>query len=192
MNTTLAVTLCATLWCVAHSLLIDAWKGKRWARLLYNIIAGVTLVIFLGWVRTVDATVVWRWHGPWQILRIALLVAGLIITRLGAQAHDNGEFLGLRQLRHPQSKPAPFSLSRQGILNHIRHPWYTAGLLILPTWPMAFTDVNLAWRAVFAAYLIIGSWIEDQRLIGKFGPQYHRYRQEVPGLIPRWRSVKNR
>ena len=186
MNTILTVSLYTIIWCVVHSLLIDAWKGKRWARLLYNVVAGLTIVALLVWVRTMDATAIWHWHGPWQLLRGALLVGGLIITKLGADAHDNGEFLGLRQLRHTQPTPAPLQLSRQGILNHIRHPWYTAGLLILPTWPTTMTDVNLAWRGVFIAYLIIGSWVEDRRLVSKFGSEYQQYRREVPGLIPRW------
>jgi methanethiol S-methyltransferase len=186
MNTILTVSLYTIIWCVVHSLLIDAWKGKRWARLLYNMIAGISLVAFLIWVRTIDATPIWHWHGPWQLLRIALLVTGVVIAQLGAAAHDNGEFLGFRQFRHTRATPPPLRLSREGILRIVRHPWYTAGLLILPTWPATFTDVNLAWRGVFVVYLVVGSWIEDRRLIHKFGSEYKQYSQEVPGLIPRW------
>lgn len=184
MSAPLLTALFAAAWCVLHSLLVGCCRLRPWARLVYNVAAGLTLLAFLLWTRTLDAEVLARWHGPWQLLRGALLAAGLSIGWQGALSHDNGEFLGLRQLREGVRDDRP-PLTRRGILGRVRHPWYLAGLLLLPTWPGAFTDVNLAWRGVFMAYLVVGSWIEDGRLARAYGGEFLRYRKEVPGLIPR-------
>lgn len=184
MAPSLQAAMAAAAWCALHSLLVGCCRLRPWARLAYNVAAGVTLLALLLWTRTLDAEVLARWHGPWQLLRGALLAAGVSIGWQGALSHDNGEFLGLRQLREGVREERP-PLTRHGILGRVRHPWYLAGILVLPTWPGAFTDVNVAWRGVFMAYLVVGSWIEDARLARAYGEEFLRYRKEVPGLIPR-------
>lgn len=193
MNPVLASTLAATVWCAVHSLLVSAWKGRPWARLAYNVIATITLAWLWMFVNGLPAERLAAWSGPGRLAQAVLLATTLLIGWLGARGHDNGEFLGLRQIRDARTgRPAPEPrLSRAGILGVVRHPWYLAGLLFLAAYPTVLTDVNLAWRVVFAAYLVVGARIEDGRLERTFGDNFRRYRREVPGLIPRpWRRAR--
>ncbi len=133
----------ALAWCLIHSLLIDAWRGRRWGRLLYNDIAVITFVALMVYVRSLPAEAIWSWHGPWQLLRLALAAAGLALGAWGRPRPRRRAFLGLRR-----SSADPPVLSRAGVLGRVRHPWYAAGILLLPIWPTAFTSVNVAWRTV--------------------------------------------
>jgi protein-S-isoprenylcysteine O-methyltransferase Ste14 len=64
----------------------------------------------------------------------------------------------------------------------VRHPWYALGLLVLWT-----RDLNAAWLVAAIAitvYLLIGSRLEENKLIAFYGDAYRRYRRRVPGLVP--------
>lgn len=188
--------LAAAAWCALHSLLIapgiEAWLKQRlgerfaWSRLAYNLISAVTLLAVLLFIHRLPADPLWRWHGLWQIPRTAFLVAALWLGWLGARSHDNGVFLGLRQIRDARAgrTPAPPRFSRGGVLGLIRHPWYAAAILLLIAM-RDFTTTNVVWRAVFVLYLLVGTWLEERKLVRVFGDDYRAYRREVPAFLPR-------
>jgi protein-S-isoprenylcysteine O-methyltransferase Ste14 len=196
MNALAQIALAAAAWCTLHSLLIAPGIETRlrrrlgphavWYRLAYNLLAAVTLLAAFLYFHRHPATPLWSWHGLWQIPRAALLVAALWLGWLGARAHDNAAFLGLRQLRdaHAGHAPAPPALSRDGVLGRIRHPWYTAGILLLVA-VRDFTTTNVVWRAVFVLYLLVGARLEDRKLERNFGDAFAVYRREVPAFLPR-------
>ena len=45
---------------------------------------------------------------------------------------------------------------------------------------------------LITAYLFVGSFFEDQKLIKLYGEKYRRYRQAVPGIIPSFRRNLNK
>ena len=49
----------------------------------------------------------------------------------------------------------------------------------------------LAFNLGTTAYLLLGSLVEERRLVRAFGPAYVRYRQHVPWMLPRLRPVTN-
>jgi len=201
----LALTaLAAALWCALHSLLIapgiEAPLRRRlgplapWSRLAYNLLAAVTLLAVLSFFHRAPADPLWRWHGLWQLLRAALLAAAAWLAWQGARAHDNAEFLGLRRLRDARTGNAPeppLQLSTGGVLGLVRHPWYTAGILLLVAM-RDFTTTNVVWRAVFVLYLLVGAWLEDRKLARNFGDAFAVYRREVPAFLPRPRRHRSR
>jgi len=78
-------------------------------------------------------------------------------------------------------------LIKTGIYEHIRHPGYVGGLLILiPTW--LFTNVNTLITLVLITHTIYMYWnrikCEEIMLIEHFGDQYVKYASEVKRLIP--------
>lgn len=203
MNNLVLTALAAAAWCTLHSLLIAPAIETRlrrrlgpraaWYRLAYNLLAAVTLIAALLFFHRHPAPPLWRWHGLWQLPRTALLLAALGLGWLGARAHDNAAFLGLRQLRDARAgrPPAPDNLSRNGILGRIRHPWYTAGILLLIAM-RDFTTTNVVWRAVFVLYLLVGAWLEDRKLARNFGDAFAVYRREVPAFLPDLRRRRPR
>ncbi len=92
--------------------------------------------------------------------------------------YDMGAFTGLRIESVDGS--AGFTLSP--LHRHVRHPWYFLALVIIWTRPM-----DSAWLVTSIAitlYLVVGSHLEDAKLVGTFGEAYRRYRERVPGLWP--------
>ena len=70
-----------------------------------------------------------------------------------------------------------------GILGIIRHPWYTATLILL-VFCTDVTDVNLVWRLVFAVYTLVGTELEERKLLQDLGREYADYRRRVPRYFP--------
>ena len=82
---------------------------------------------------------------------------------------------------------ADHCLVTHGPFAFVRHPMYlgvivasAGGLLIYRTWTLVFTTVTFLGLALRA-------WREEQALAAEFGQQWERYRQRVPGWIPRLR-----
>jgi protein-S-isoprenylcysteine O-methyltransferase Ste14 len=73
----------------------------------------------------------------------------------------------------------------------IRHPWYT-GTLILLVFCLPYTDVNLVWRAIFVLYTLIGTELEERKLLKEIGKEYAAYRARVPRFFPHLRTLGDR
>lgn len=70
----------------------------------------------------------------------------------------------------------------------VRHPMYFAVVVVL--WCHSFTLADLIVNAVLTVYVVIGTWLEEKKLIAEFGDAYIRYQKEVPMLIPftKWKT----
>ena len=191
-----SVIIIAVAWCAMHSLLIthafEAWLRRRfkqraaWHRLSYNVFSTATLLWCWLEFRERPGDLIWVWRDWWQLPRIAGLVLAAWFGWLGIRAHDNRSFLGVRQIvdRRNGCDVAVPALSRDGVLNLVRHPYYFSGLLVVVLYA-DFTTTNVAFRTVFVLYLLLGAWLEERKLLTVFGDAYRQYRREVPALWPR-------
>ncbi|MBI1879120.1 MAG: isoprenylcysteine carboxylmethyltransferase family protein, partial [Chloroflexi bacterium] len=182
------------VYAVLHSLLaglaVKNWAQhvfgpgvERWYRLVYNIIAVITLLpLFppLVWLPTQTLYVApapWRWlMVGGQLLALVALAATLLQTGLFY-------FLGLAQLivERPAESGA---LSVHGFYGWVRHPLYFFSLLFL--WLTPVMTINLLTTyLLFTLYFYVGSFFEERRLLAEFGSAYRDYQQRVPRLIPR-------
>lgn len=189
--------LLCLLWAVyfaLHSLLASPMM-KRWVdahlpglrrsyRLLYNGLAGLFLIPPVWLTLSLEGPWLWRWTGIGFWIGNGLAVAALIGFAHSSRAYEMGEFLGLRQWKEG-SKTA----QDQGELQlsdwhrYVRHPWYFLGLVVL--WTRDMNAAILTSALCITLYLILGSRWEEEKLLLRYGPVYERYRQRVPGLIPR-------
>ncbi len=165
------------------------WTARRWPgfmpwyRLAYNIFAAVAALPILWMIYSTDGDWLWRWTGIWAWLTNGLALAALAGFMVSARHYDMDEFLGLRQLR----EHAPAADRREGFAispfhRYVRHPWYAFGLVLVWT-----RDMNGAWLVSTLAitlYFVIGSWLEEKKLLALHGDAYRRYREKVPGLVP--------
>jgi methanethiol S-methyltransferase len=191
-----AVAAWTAAWCALHSLLAThRWRYlvrrlfPRWhvfSRLVYVAASTLTLAALLAWLHALPQQSLWEWRGFWALARWLGLAEAAFLFWAGLRAYDNRHFLGLAQARdfalgRPAADP-PFR--RDGILGVIRHPWYSATLLLL-VFGLPWTDVNLAWRGVFLLYTLVGCELEERKLLREIGPPYAAYRREVGRYWPR-------
>jgi protein-S-isoprenylcysteine O-methyltransferase Ste14 len=97
--------------------------------------------------------------------------------------YSGQEFLGLDfNKKEKQQNP---SLTTSGLNKYVRHPLYFASVLIVWGYFLAKPDVTiLIMTSVISVYLIIGTKLEEQKLIKEFGEQYKAYIKKVPMLLP--------
>ena len=190
------------LWCGLHSTLItrtvtDYMKKKlgdryRFYRLFYNIFALVTLLPLIYYSISLRGASIFRWEGPLAIGKYLLLVTSVCLFIAGGRHYRLSQFLGIHQIK---TGSATRGLSEydifeaSGILGVIRHPWYSAGILIL--WVSDISLSTLLNNIVITAYFIIGTFLEERKLLLEFGERYREYQKHVSMLIPyKWLKAK--
>jgi protein-S-isoprenylcysteine O-methyltransferase Ste14 len=123
----------------------------------------------------------------------AVQAAGLVVGLLSFNAVNFLEFVGAaqawryvtrRQVAGDMEGITGQRLVKTGMYAVVRHPLYLAGIMIFTFEP----NITRNWLAVSAladAYFIYGAFVEERRLIGRFGDEYRRYMKEVPRFLPR-------
>lgn len=157
-------------------------SAERFYRLTYNLVAAITLLPVLAVVGLVPGMVVYRVPAPWWIPAVVGQLGALVILALSLLETDVWHFLGLRQLS--ASQPGMHSpLIVTGLYRWVRHPLYSASLVVLWLSPVA-TVSSLAFTAALTIYILIAYHFEERRLVGEFGSAYENYRRRVPALVP--------
>ena len=165
-------------WCALHSLLITRRAGEflarrlgqrlAWFRIVYNLFSLITLVPVVLVHLRLQGQVLFAWSGPWQAIRWCGLAAAGGLLLGGARAYDMGYFLGWKQIRDYRNGAAAAGLNRAGILQYVRHPWYAAG--ILAVWFFGpVTAASLVAKVVLSGYLLLGTLLEERKLVAIFG-----------------------
>lgn len=153
----------------------------RLYRLGYNLFAVVSFLPVLAILAWRPGMLIYRLGLPWAAIAFAGQAAALALLALGVFQTDAWSFLGLRQLTQT-GESAP-RLVVTGLYRWVRHPLYTAGLLFLWCSP-AMTTSLLALYLALTVYIVVGSRLEERRLLAEFGPAYDAYRRRVPALLP--------
>lgn len=194
------LTIALVTWCALHSVLIAApvtvWLRRclgvryRYYRLLFNCVAGVTLVPVLMFARTLRGEIVFRWEGSLLVVQLLLLAAALLLFAAGGRHYDLQQFLGWRQIRSDATAGALTDtghLDTTGVLGLTRHPWYLGAILMLWSFWRTTHVSTLIVNVVFTIYLIVGTLLEERKLVCEYGEEYRHYQRQVSMLVP----VKN-
>jgi len=196
------LTLLWISWCTLHSLLItgrlNAWIRKKGGllqglhRLVYVTFSLLSLIPILWYQYSLPQQLIFSFNGPCRILQGLLILYALIMFYGGKKVYDSDYVLGISQWRSYQSRqqPQPVPFACKGVLRYVRHPWYSGGLAFL--WGLGpLTDVTLLVRIILTLYLVIGTLLEEQKLVRELGKVYQEYCRQVPMLIP-WRGKTKR
>ncbi len=190
----------AALWggfCVLHSLLIsvsvikfmrDHLKGGyRFYRLFYNLLSGVTLAPVLFYSDTLRGEYFFRWGGYFEILRVAMIIAAAVLLIFAAKEYDWLRFAGIRDIidERSGSTPPAAALKERGILGMVRHPLYTSVFLFI--WAGNLNVTVFIINVILSIYLVIGTLLEERKLVLEFGSAYVEYKKSVPMFVPRLR-----
>ena len=198
------LSLLWTVYCIVHSALISVTvtdflrrvlgERYRFYRLIFNIFSVGTLVPLLMYSNSARFGTEWlfTWEGYMRIIQYGLIALAAVLVLTGARHYSMPQFLGIQQIFHGRSKVAMTESGKfdsGGILGVVRHPWYLAVFILL--WAK---DLNLAAiiiNIVLSVYLVIGTLLEERKLVLEFGDKYKLYQHQVSMFIPlRWLGSK--
>jgi len=180
-----------------HSLAASLWLKSRVAehfpavmpgyRLSFNLLASLLLLPPLGLMWWLAGEPLWRYQGVWNVLRILLMLLALAGFAWSLRYYDGREFLGVKQLREGlRDIRDQERLQISPLHRFVRHPWYSLGLVLI--WCQEMDGARLLSALLVSGYLVVGSRLEERKLMVYHGDRYLRYRARVPGLIPSpWR-----
>jgi protein-S-isoprenylcysteine O-methyltransferase Ste14 len=166
--------------------LFGEWT-RRYYRLVYNLVAAVSLLPVLILAARLPDTTLYYITSPWSLISFSLqalaglaLLAGLLQTGLWS-------FAGLRQVVAPDAPQS--ALTTGGLYRWVRHPLYSAGLALV--WLSPHMTVNrLALFAGLTFYILLGALLEERKLVQEFGQAYLLYRERTPMLVPRFNPLR--
>lgn len=190
------------LWCIIHSLMIDnkfikfvenILKSKfLFYRLFYNIFAAITLLTIILFAYSIPNFLLFRWDGYLIIIQVMLIVIGVFFIAAGSKNYNFLQLAGIQQILN---KSVHKSLSKSGklrtggILKITRHPWYLAVFILL--WARELNSTSLIINIIFSIYLVVGTYLEEQKLKIEFKETYVEYQKEVSMLLPiKWLKSK--
>ena len=188
--------------CFFHSALIsttvtDFLKRRigsayRFYRLFYNIFSIVTLIPVVLYSLATKQEPFFVWSGGLLPLKYLLIFTGILCFVLGAKRHSFAQFSGLAQLKEGVNSNlmnTTGKLSARGILGVVRHPFY-AGIFPL-LWSSDLDPTALIINIILSIYVLIGTLLEERKLILEFGDTYRAYQQRVSMLFPlKWMKKK--
>ncbi len=162
----------------------QCWPAAAsWYRLAYNGVSLVAALPILYLSYALDGPALWQWTGGWRWLSHGLAIAALAGFVITSRWYDMDIFLGLRQIREHDRQPDGHEHFRiSPVHRFVRHPWYFFGLVLI--WSGDKTLPLLVSTAAITVYFIVGSKLEERKLVAIHGDAYRRYMERVPGLVP--------
>jgi protein-S-isoprenylcysteine O-methyltransferase Ste14 len=114
-----------------------------------------------------------------QVLGLGLTTFAFLIFKKSFSRISTGEFLGTKT-------SVENTLVTHGIYAKVRHPLYSATLLFLFGFCLFMPTIeNIITTGVISAYIPIGIWLEEKKLVEVFGTQYQEYAAKVPAVFPK-------
>jgi len=185
-------------WCFFHSWLISPTieaaarrslgAASHYYRLLYNLFSAISLMVplFISNHLIMREITLMTWHGPANAVRLMIIGGALILLIVGACRYDMARFLGFDQLS-TDSKAGESTgdkLETGGMAGFVRHPWYLAGILLVWAGPPRISRTSLIVGGVLSAYFVIGAFLEERKLLVRYGSSYSEYQQRVSMFLP--------
>jgi methanethiol S-methyltransferase len=185
-----------TGYCALHSYLISNGfttlmnrllkKYYAFYRLFYILISLFLLIPLINYTGQLDNRIIIFYGHYLDILRYILIYGSLLMFFWAFFFdYDSLSFFGIRQiLNFGKNKEVVSSIEikKSGLLGIMRHPMYLA--LIIYLWCHTFKIADIVVNIVLTVYVIIGTILEEKKLVIEFGERYVQYQKEVPMIIP--------
>ncbi len=138
--------------------------------------------VFLVWIywTPVASPVLWNITSSFRYLLYLSPIIGMIGSAWTYKALSLSAFLGSENDKPILEANGPFQLCR--------HPSYFFGffLIVSPYMPLGRATIAIA----VIVYILIGSRLEEQKLVETFGSSYERYRKQTPWILPTLNSIR--
>ncbi len=192
----LFIVLMWAAYCALHSYLISIGftnlmnrllkKYYAFYRLSYILISLFLLIPLINYTGQLDNKVIIIYGHYLDILRHIFIYGSLLMFFWAFFFdYDSLSFFGIRQILNfgkvKETKPSN-EIKKRGLLGIVRHPMYLA--LIIFLWCQTSKMADIVVNIVLTVYIIIGTILEEKKLVLEFGETYIEYQKEVPILIP--------
>ena len=198
----LMLSLFVIAWCILHSAMIGVSVTEnvkkrlgskfRFYRLFFNLIAILTLIPVALFAYSIRAQTIFHWNGYMRIGQVLLLVVAALLFFLGGRHYNARQVLGIKQIKEGTLNKAisdTGEIDTSGVLGITRHPWYLATILLI--WARQMDLSVLIVNLILTSYLIVGTILEEKKLIKEFGEKYEAYQNRVSMLLPfKWLKSK--
>jgi len=194
-NEYVILTFLWVVWCVLHSFMISIpitnflrsrlGNTFRFYRLFFNLVSILPIIPVLAYSRSIESETLFPWEGIYTVFQVFIIVVSFYLFYSGGKHYDSLQFLGIRQIKKENSNKLLSQSGKfdtKGILCVTRHPWYLGAILII--WARDLSYKTILVNIVLTAYLIIGTILEERKLIAEFGDQYRDYQKKVSMLFP--------
>jgi len=191
-----------TAFCFLHSFMItpafiDFLKKKagtyyRYYRLFYNLLSILILAPVLIYSYSIQEKPFFTWHGYLLPIRYLLLLCGLWIFYAGSKHYNVRTFLGINQINEGANHGlinTSGMIEKGGIMGMVRHPFYSGSFLLI--WAGNLDTTRLFINSILSIYLVVGTMLEEQKLLTEFGDVYRDYQKEVSMLFP-WEWIRKK
>jgi len=190
-NSTLLVFISWLIYGLFHSLLASSQfkkyfegffpKSFKKYRLLFVLSAILTPMPIMYYQYTHESAAVWVNTSVLSTFGVIMAGLGLVLLKKAFANYDTKRFMGLSVEKDPSE-----TFISEGLLAIMRHPLYTATLMIFWGWFLYSNSYhNLAFCLANSLYILIGIQWEERKLINQFGEKYMDYKSKVPMLFPR-------
>jgi methanethiol S-methyltransferase len=189
----LVINLCLlAIFAVQHSVMARPAFKRWWTRIVpkpverstYVLFSSLALIlIFALWEPM--GMVVWNVENPvGRALLYAGFAFGWVLVLVSTFLINHFDLFGLRQVwmyfRGQRYVHLPFR--EPWLYRHVRHPLYVGWFFAFWCTP-TMTAAHLVFAVMTAAYILVAIQLEERDLI-LFHPEYRKYRERVPMLIP--------
>ncbi len=180
---------------VTASLTLKRWIASHFNTLMpayrlgFNLLSGVLIIPILLLSYSWRSEPLWHWSPPLFWITSGITAITIIALYFSLRYYDMPEFMGTRQWRERNSQVEDQEQFVIGVFHrYVRHPWYTMGITLI--WCRELDPIMLTNAIMLTLYFIIGSRLEERKLVQYHGKVYADYSKCVPGLIPRpWRYL---
>jgi len=136
---------------------------------------------------SVIGPVLFRWTGYMIFFKFCLLTIVLILFIAGGLKHDLLQFFGIRQIKSGKlhsTLSESGDIDTSGILSLTRHPWYLAAIIFIWISYQEMYVSTLIVNILLTGYLVIGTVLEEKKLIIELGDSYRDYQRKVSMFFP--------
>jgi len=168
-------------------------RHYRFYRLFYNAVALITIAPLLVYTSQMTGPAFFTWSGPLLGLKWLTTLAGVLLFAAALRHYSFLHLLGCRQILEGDQPvhAAPGGIVSTGVLGLIRHPFYSGALLIF--WAQDLDGTRLMVNTILTVYVVIGTRLEERKLIREFGNEYIAYQKRVSMFFPwKWLMEKFR
>ncbi len=164
--------------------------GATLSTTTYAIIASIQLLaLFALW--TPSGIIWWQAQGAvFWVLCAAYAASWILLAKASfdAGAEVQSGALGWMSLA-ARIRPVFPDMPTQGLFRVIRQPIYVAFALTLCTVPI-WTPVHLTLAICSPASCLLAPRLKERRLVDRYGDRFRHYREQVPYVIPRFKSAE--